>query len=310
VDVTRFAVRTLTLNPSIDVSSDAERIAPTRKVRTCNERIDPGGGGINVARVLHRMGMKVEAVFLAGGATGGAFDGLVERQGLARRALAIADDTRTSLTIHETSTGKEYRFVPEGPTITSDELAQCHAAVAEAQCDYFVASGSLPPGVPAGFYADVGAQVRAQGARFILDTSGAELEAALAAGGIYLVKASGEELDPAAASEIVRRGQAELVAVTLGPKGALLASAQCTFFLPALATEPKSTVGAGDSFLAGMTYGLASGLEPLGALRIAVAAGAAATLSPGTDLAYREDVERLLEQVPQPQPALPREAPR
>jgi 6-phosphofructokinase 2 len=300
--MTRFAVRTLTLNPSIDVSSDAEQIVPTRKVRTCNERIDPGGGGINVARVLHRLGLKVEALFLAGGATGGAFDALLERQGLARRALAIIDDTRTSLTIHETSTGKEYRFVPEGPTITKDELDACNAAVAAAQCDYFVASGSLPPGVPADFYARVGAQARAQGAHFILDTSGAELEAALAAGGIYLIKASGEELDPGAASEIVRRGQAELVAVTLGPKGALLASAQGAVFLPALATEPASTVGAGDSFLAGMTYGLATGREPLAALRIAVAAGAAATLSPGTDLAYREDVEHLLEQVPQPRP--------
>ena len=299
--MTRFTVRTLTLNPSIDVSSEAERVEPERKVRTCCERIDPGGGGINVARVLQRFGVAVEALFLAGGATGRAFDELLGRAGLERRAVAIADDTRTSLTIHEHSTGQEYRFVPEGPTVTADELQLCRDAIAAARCDYFVASGSLPPGVPDDFYASVGNTVRDQGARFILDTSGAELRMALAAGGIFLIKASGEEIEPAAASDIVRAGQAELVAVTLGREGALLVDSSGTMFLPTAATDAVSTVGAGDSFLGGMTYGLATGLDPAAAFRIAVASGAAATLSPGTDLCYPDDVRRLLEQVPEPE---------
>ena len=293
-------VVTLTLNPSIDVSSDAEAVVPERKVRTCNERIDPGGGGINVARVLHRLGTEVEAIFLAGGATGDAFDALLGRTGLTRRRVSIADDTRTSLTIHEHSTGKEYRFVPEGPAIGPGELDACREAVEAMSCDYFVASGSLPPGVPDDFYAAMGQIARERGARFILDTSGAELKAALAAGGIYLLKASKEELDRAAAEAIVRERQAEQVALTLGRGGALLVNPDGTFFLPTLATEPVSTVGAGDSFLGGMTHGLAKGLPPLEAFRIAVAAGAAATLSPGTDLAYPEQLWRLLEQVPQP----------
>ena len=298
---TRFAVRTLTLNPSIDVSSETDTVEPTRKVRTCNERIDPGGGGINVARVLQRLGLEVEAVFLAGGATGGSLDALLARAGLARRRVAIADDTRTSLTIRERSTGAEYRFVPEGPAIAADELEACLAALAAAASDYLVASGSLPPGVPDGFYATVGERARAQGARLVLDTSGAELRAALAAGGIFLVKASGEELDPTAAHTIVRAGQAEQVAITLGPDGALLVNREGAFFVPAVTTEPVSTVGAGDSFLAGMTFALATGLAPPEALRVAAAAGAAATLSPGTDLAYPGDVWRLLEQVPAPE---------
>jgi 6-phosphofructokinase 2 len=298
----RFAVRTLTLNPSIDVSSDTGKVEPTRKVRTCNERIDPGGGGINVARVLHRFGTSVEALFLAGGATGGSLDELLKRVGLARRRVPIADDTRTSLTIHEHSTGLEYRFVSEGPTITRAELEECCKAVATAECDYFVASGSLPPGVPDDFYAIVGEQVRERGARFVLDTSGAELDAAIAVGGIHLVKASGEELKPAAAADIVRSGRAELVTLTLGRDGAELITRAGRFALPAVRTEVVSTVGAGDSFLAGMTYGLATGLEPIAAFRIAVAAGAAATLSPGTDLCYPEDVERLLALVADPEP--------
>jgi len=299
--MTRYAVRTLTLNPSIDVSSDTDKVEPTRKVRTCNERIDPGGGGINVARVLHRFGTNVEAIFLAGGATGDAFDALLERTRLSRRVVRIADDTRTSLTIHDRSTGNEYRFVPEGPTIEPAELDACRDAIAAERSDWFVASGSLPPGVPEDFYATARAMACREGGRFILDTSGAELRAALSAGGIFLVKASGEELAPAAAAEIVAQRRAEQVAVTLGREGALLVNAGGTYFLPTLQTEPVSTVGAGDSFLGGLTCGLARGLDPLHAFRLAVAAGAAATLSPGTDLAYPEDVERLLDAIPQPE---------
>jgi 6-phosphofructokinase 2 len=299
--MTRFAVRTLTLNPAIDVSSDTETVEPERKVRTCNERIDPGGGGINVARVLHRLGTSVEAIYLAGGATGGSLDKLLERAGLVRRLVTIADDTRTSLTIHERSSRREYRFVPEGPTIDAAELRACFDAIAAAGSVYFVASGSLPPGVPDDFYVAAAQHARDGGARWVLDTSGAELRLALSAGGIFLLKSSCEELDENAAGELVRNGKVEHVALTCGREGALLISAEGVFSLPSLPTDVVSTVGAGDSFLGGMTHGLATGLPPIEAFRVAVASGAAATLSAGTDLAYPDDVGRLLEQVPQPQ---------
>lgn len=299
--MTHFRVRTLTLNPSIDVSSEADKVEPERKIRTCCERIDPGGGGINVARVLQRLGTEVEAIYLAGGATGRAFEQLLSKENLIGRPVWIEDDTRTSLTIHEHSGGREYRFVPEGPTVSADELRACLDAIAGAGSEVFVASGSVPPGVPDNIYATVCAATRKAGARFILDTSGDELRGALAAGGIYLVKASKEELDRQAAERIVAAGQAELVALTLGGDGALLVSTDGTWSLPALQVEPVSTVGAGDSFLAGMTYGLAEGLEPLEAFRMAVAAGTAATLSPGTDLAYPNDVRRLLPSVGAPE---------
>ena len=301
--MTHFAVRTLTLNPSIDVSSETDKVEPERKVRTCCERIDPGGGGINVARALNRFEIGVEAIFLAGGATGKAFDALLEREKLTRRWVEIADDTRTSLTIHERSGSREYRFVPEGPDVTPEELKACLEAIAQGTSDYFVASGSLPPCVPDSFYATVGAQIRRAGARLVLDTSGGELKETIAAGGIFLLKASKEEIDPSAALEIVASGHAKLVTVTLGSDGATLIDAEGAHFLPSLDMEPVSTVGAGDSFLAGMTYGLAIGLPPVDAFRIAVAAGAAATLSEGTDLAYPADVERLLVRVPQPRRA-------
>lgn len=299
--MTRFTVRTLTLNPSIDVSSEAERVEPEKKVRTCCERIDPGGGGINVARVLQRFGVDVEALFLAGGATGAAFDELVARGGLVRRWVRIADDTRTSLTVHERAGGREFRFVPEGPTITAEELAQCRAAFVDAPCDWLVASGSLPPGVPDDFYAGIGRAAREHGARFILDTSGDALDAALAAGGVHVLKVSKEELDADAASRIVAEGRADHVALTLGSEGALLIGRDGIWALPSFKVEIVSTVGAGDSFLAGMTYGLAQGMPATEAFRVAVAAGAAATLEPGTDVAYPKKTLALLERVPQPE---------
>ena len=300
--MTRFTVRTLTLNPSIDVSSEAEKVEPEKKIRTCCERIDPGGGGINVARVLQRFGMDVEALFLAGGATGAAFDQLVAAERLARHWVRIGEDTRTSLTIHERGTGREFRFVPEGPTIKESELAACQEAVAASECDWFVASGSVPPGVPADFYGDVGRAARERGARFILDTSGDELEAALPAGGIHLLKASKEEFSRARAIEAVEQGRAEHVALTLGRDGAMLVAREGSWFLPSFKVETVSTVGAGDSFLAGMTYGLGKGMPVTEAFRVAVAAGAAATLEPGTDVAYPEKTLALLERVPQPEP--------
>ncbi len=297
----RLAVRTLTPNPSIDVSSEAEAVEPEKKVRTCCERIDPGGGGINVARVLQRFGIEVEAIFLAGGATGGALDGLLERAGLQRQLVPIQDDTRTSLTIRERASGREYRFVPEGPAVSPDELKACLETIGEGASDYFVASGSLPPCVPDSFYATVGAQVRQGGAKLILDTSGGELKEAIAVGGIFLLKASKEEMDRETATNVVACGRAAHVALTLGGEGALLVEREGTLFLPAFEVETVSTIGAGDSFLAGMTYGLARGMAAAEAFRVAVAAGAAATLEPGTDVAYPEKTMRLLKRVPQPE---------
>lgn len=311
--MSRFTVRTVTLNPSIDVSSDTEAVRPTVKLRIRNERLDPGGGGINVARVLHRLGTRVEALFLAGGPTGAVLDALLERQGLARRALPIADDTRTSLTVHERATGCEYRFVPEGPDVTEAELDACLAAAAADDCDFLVASGSLPPGVPDDIYVRIARRAPAN-AKFILDTSGPELMAALAAGGVFLVKPSKGELEQLAgrslasraalaecAGAIVSGGQAAQVAITLGRDGALLVNAEGAFALPAVAVATRSTVGAGDSFLAGMTHGFATGLGALDSFRFGAACGAASALSPGTGLAHPDDARRLLAQIGEPE---------
>jgi 6-phosphofructokinase 2 len=212
--------------------------------------------------------------------------------------------------VHECETGREYRFTPLGPEITPDECERCLATLREVDCDYFVASGSLPPGISTDFYARAGRIVRERGMRFVLDTSGEALASTLAAGGVHLVKPSAGELRQlagrelagtddiaAAAMDIVRAGQAELVAVTLGHQGAVLARAEGVTVLPAIAIEAKSAVGAGDSFLATMLFALAEGREPVEAFRYGMAGGAASVLNPGTGLAHPDDIARLLPMV-------------
>jgi 6-phosphofructokinase 2 len=285
------SIATLTLNPTIDASYDVDRIVPTHKIRTRNERYEPGGGGINVARVFCRLGGAATCLYLSGGGTGAAFDGLVDDLGLPRRRIEIAEPTRIAGAVHECETGLEYRFTPAGPTISADEGNRCLDALRKIECDYFVASGSLPPGIAADFYVRAGEIARERGIAFVLDTSGEALKQTLTAGGVHLAKPSvgelrqfvGRELTTpdeigAAAMEIVRAGQAELVGAT---------------FLPAFEIEARSAVGAGDSFLATMLFALASGRDAVDAFRYGMAGGAASVLNPGTGLAQPDDIERL-----------------
>jgi 6-phosphofructokinase 2 len=300
------SIATLTLNPTIDVSLEVDRVFHTGKMRGRNERHDPGGGGINVARVFVRLGGDARCFSLSDGATGVALDGLLDLHQLVRSRIPIKGETRVSTTVFERGRGREYRFVTDGPVVAPGEWQDCLERLASARCDYLVASGSLPQGVPEDFYARVAALANRRGIRFVLDSSGAALAAGLAGRMVFLVKPSigelraltgqplvGEDEIAEAASGIVRRGEADHVAVTMGRDGALLANSSGTLRLPAIPVKARSTVGAGDSFLAAMVHDLASGREPADAFRFGLAAGAAAALNPGTNLAHADDIRRL-----------------
>ena len=299
-------VATLTLNPAIDGSCETDKVVPTHKVRTSTERYDPGGGGINVARVLARLGERVEVVYCAGGATGALLDELLGERELTRHRIPIHDHTRMSLSVYERSSGKEFRFVPEGPLLDESEwraaLEQCVASASP----WLVASGSLPRGVPADFYAQLARAVAPQGTRLVVDSSGPALRAALDVGGLWLVKPSQGEFEAlighklhgwreigAAALEMVHAGKAAHVAVTLGHFGAVMAHAGGVERHAALDVEVRSATGAGDSFVAGMVHGFLRGEDAAGAFRWGMAAGTAAVLSPGTDLCRPADVQAM-----------------
>lgn len=304
------SIATLTMNPTIDVSYDVGQVRHTHKMRTENEHYAPGGGGINVARVFVRLGGNARCFYLSGGATGPALDGLIDLHQLVRTRIAIAGPTRIAADILEHDTGKEYRFTPAGPHVREAEWQECLDRLAEADCDVLVMSGSLPPGVPDDFYARVSRLMRKRGREVVLDSSGKALAAGIAEGGLLLVKPSQGELQDftgrkledveaigKAAMEIVESGKARLVAVTMGHEGAVLARTEGPVFLPALKIDAASAVGAGDSFVAAMVHALCRGDSELEAFRRGMAAGSAAVLRAGTDLARPADIEGMLERI-------------
>lgn len=304
------AIATLTMNPTIDKGSSVEQVIPGRKLRCKPPRHEPGGGGINVSRAIHRLGGQSVALYTAGGATGHMLQDLLGDEGVINhRPIPIEGLTRQNLTVLEESSEQQYRFGMPGPTLQDAEWQQCldELAILEPKTGYIVASGSLPSGVPEDFYARVASSGREMDTRIIVDTSGKPLRLA-AREGVYLLKPNlrelrqlaGRELDDeaqqeAAAREIVETGQSEVVVVSRGAGGALLVSSTGQKLLRSPTVPIRSRVGAGDSMVAGIVLALARGASLSDAVRFGVAAGAAAVMTPGTELCRREDVERLYE---------------
>lgn len=300
-------ILTLTVNPALDISTSTMEVLSGHKLRCGSSRLDPGGGGVNVSRVVRRLGGRSLAMFTAGGPIGDAYRRLIEAERVPCLVVPIGGSTRESLTVDEVSTGNQFRFVLDGPQLSDEEWGTCLDFVAQAVTagGYLVASGSLPPGVPSDFYARVVRLAREAGARCVIDSNGPALAEALEEG-TFLVKPSRRELgeylgavidseqsELEAASALIARGAAEYVALTLGAKGALLASGSGTVRLPAPPVHVVSTVGAGDSFLAAFVLRLAQERSVEDAFRAAVAAGTAAVMRPATELCHRVDVEEL-----------------
>lgn len=302
---------TLTINPTIDLSTAVAEVTPEHKLRCNPERRDPGGGGLNVARVIRELGGEALALYPRGGPTGELLEQLLEQKGLRRWSISIAGHTRENFTVTDKKSHREFRFVMPGPTLSEKEWQACLESLSTvaADAEYMVASGSLAPGVPVDFYARVARVARKQNARLVLDTSGEPLRAALEEG-VFFAKPNRKEFrdmmgaqmdDPAAmaaaARSFLEKGRAEVLVVSMGADGALLTTRDGQFRATPPPVETHSSVGAGDSFVAGMTLGLARGLQPQEAFRWGIACGTAALLTEGTDLCRRMDVERLLAQV-------------
>lgn len=300
-------ILSIALNPAIDISSDADAVRHTHKTRTHNQRQHAGGGGINVARVIVELGGQCELLYLSGGATGTLLEAMLEPLGVKQHRFRIHDPVRVAFNVRELSTNLEYRFVPEGPEVTEEELAPVFDLLETSDADYIVASGSLPRGVAGDTYARMADIAARKKARFILDTSGEALHETLAKAKVFLVKPSlgelasfaGQKIDHenagAAAQAIVRSGAAQYIAVTLGADGAILVGADSIHRVPAIEVPVKSAVGAGDSFVAAMTWSLAEGHEIGEAFCFGLAAGAAAVMTSGTELCRRADVLALYE---------------
>ncbi|MDW5611360.1 1-phosphofructokinase family hexose kinase [Mycolicibacterium sp. D5.8-2] len=302
--MTPLSIVTLTMNTALDVAADADEVVPTEKVRCRAVRYDAGGGGVNVARFARVLGATVSAVFTAGGSTGSRVIDMVEAAGVPGVPVPIEGATRESFTVNERATGKQYRFVLPGPVLSPGEEARCLEALRQAaySAQFVVASGSLPPGVPLDFYQRVADMCREAGALLILDTSGGGLSHITS--GVYLLKPSVRELrecvgrplpteaeQRAAAHELIDRGIARIVVVSLGAQGALLAASSHSERFPALPVAAVSGIGAGDAMVAGITVGLAEGWTLDRAVRYGIAAATAKLQTPATSVFDRADVE-------------------
>jgi len=246
-----------------------------------------------------------------GGAIGKLLRQLLDQEGVASHTWTIAGETRENFFVDEIGAGQQYRFILPGPRLHESEWQECLKLVSalEPFPRYLVASGSLPDGVPDDFYAQVARIAKQRGANFVLDTSGPALAAA-ANEGVDLIKPNLREMreltgsEPSdayawevAAKDLVGTGKAAVVALTMGHLGAALVTRGEVLRAPPIPLTPRSAAGAGDSFLAALIWRLASGASCADAFRLAVAAGAAALLHPGTALCRPDDVARLANQV-------------
>ncbi len=306
-----LSIVTLTMNPAVDESTSVPYVLPDRKLRCQAPTYEPGGGGINVARAIRKLGGDALLCFPVAGPAGELLKRLLDAEGLRYTPMPVNGWTRENLNVLEEVSGRQFRFCMPGAALGDHEwpifldwVRQLRPAP-----DFLVASGSLPPGVPVDFYARLAAVGRQIGSRVVLDTSGAPLARAVDEG-VYLLKPSlqefralmgepeGDESNLAnLAAIVVKRGWCEILVLSLGAGGALWVTASERERLASPAVRVKSSVGAGDSMVGGIVLSLARGRAIGEAVRFGVAAGAAAVMNPGTALCRREDVERLYPQV-------------
>lgn len=298
------SIVTVTLNPSIDRSFSVERAVPEIKLEAADDRRDPGGGGVNVARAVTRLGGNVTAIWSRGGHTGTLLEELIEKEGVQQAPIPIGDWTRENVIVRERVSGQQYRFGLPGPSFTQEDLARHAERLADVRADYLVYSGSLPQGVTPEWFAERVSTAPA-GSRVVVDTKGAALERALEVG-VFLIKPNIDELRAItrleldvdervedAARSIIERGGAQMVLVSLGRGGAMLVTKGDALHIRAPNVRIRSKVGAGDSMLGGVVSALSRGWAPEDAARFGVAAGSAAVMNEGTELCRREDTERL-----------------
>lgn len=298
---------TMTLNPAIDKSSSVAHVVAERKLYCKRPRFEPGGGGVNVSRAIKKLGGESMLLYPAGGLTGERLQGLLDEEGLNHRPFPIEGLIRESLVVMEESTGRQYRFGMPGPEFQEQEWEQFLTALSamDPAPDYLVASGSLPPGVPADFYPRVARAGKKKGAKTIIDASGEALEEALKEG-VYLIKPNvrefrelvGEDIKEesqikAAAQKMVKSGRCEVLVISLGAAGALMVSEEISEHILPPTVPIVSKVGAGDSMVAGIVLSLARGKPLRESVLFGAAAGTSAVMTPGTELCRREDAERL-----------------
>ncbi|HLP63421.1 1-phosphofructokinase family hexose kinase [Flavobacterium sp.] len=299
------SITTLTVNPSLDKSTNFTGLIPEKKIRCEKPRYDAGGGGINVSKAISKLGGNSLCVFTSGGSTGELLEELVASEGIETSVLKTKNWTRENFIAFENTTKAQYRFGFPGNEFSEDEKETILSTIEELKTSFLVISGSLNEGLEPNFYQKIIEVAKKSDVKIIVDTSGEALEKIVETG-VYLIKPNIGELAKLigverlelpeveqAAKDLITKGSAEIVVVSLGADGAILVTKDETHLVKAPKVEKKSTVGAGDSMVGGMVWALSHNKPLKEVIQLGVCCGTAATMNEGTQLFKKEDVERL-----------------
>lgn len=306
----KMKIVTLTMNPVLDKTAEANLVVPEKKTRCETPVYEPGGGGLNVSRAIKKLGGESLAFFLAGGDNGKKVEQLLKEEKVTSKKINSGANTRENLMVYDKKTGHQYRFVMPGPEIEEKHWKKVLEELEKLspKPTYLVASGSLPPGVPDDFYARIASYSKKNDIRFVLDTSGPSMREAMDVG-VHLLKPNlreiGDMLDKnemtgmeleESVKEILRKDYCKVLVVSLGAKGALMArqNDMMEYIVPP-AMPVVSAVGAGDSMVGGILVGCIKGFWPEQSVRYGVAAGTAAAMTPGSELCRKEDTDKIFE---------------
>lgn len=305
----KCAIATLTLNPAVDVTYEVDRLIRDQKVHARHVRHDPGGNGINVGRALKLLGVEAHNFCVVAGEIGELLERLLAAELDHIHPERVAGETRINCTLLELDDPVQYEVSGIGPALDAGVLERIEQALQSTCCNGLgVMTGSIPPGVPADVYGRMAASLRERGGRPVVDTYGELLVNAIAAKP-FLIKPNRYELESycerkladtgavAAEARRLQRGGVEYVCVSMGADGAVLCGPENTWLATAPAVKVRSTVGAGDSMVAGLVAALARNDAPAAALRLAVACGTGTTMHPGTELFTAAEVQSLAERI-------------
>jgi 6-phosphofructokinase 2 len=302
-------ITTLTLNPALDKSAQVDQFVPEQKLKCHSIQYQAGGGGVNISRVLHTLQVKNKCIFTSGGDTGLYLKKLLVKENIDLKTIAVNSWTRENLSIVDTKTKLQYRFgMPGNDLNTSDiELIKTELTNEVKDNSILVLSGSLSEKTPSNLYATLLKMLAGKNVKVVIDTSGQALIETLKEN-VYLVKPNQRELAQLAgkeflskneqedfAMELINSKKAKLVVVSMGARGAFLASSEGIFYKSAPSVKVKSTIGAGDSMVAGMVYAIQQGLSSEEILKWGVVCGVATTMTEGTNLASQENINKVLE---------------
>ena len=301
---------TVTLNPAVDRELTVADIVFDTVLRASDWRVDCGGKGFNVARMLKSLGVSSVALGFAAGKSGELLNDKLHSLGIETEFVWVEGETRTNVSIVSADKGHYVKVNEPGPTITEADLAQLAQKIGDRvqAGDWWVLAGSLPPGVPPMYYTELITIIQSAGAKVFLDTSDEALRQNCGAKPL-LVKPNDEEaheltgLPVNTPAEIAAVGKAisamgpVSVVISLGKQGAVLIDAGKAW----LAASPKivaaNPIGAGDSMVAGIVWGLSQGDSMQDALCKGIACGAATASQKGTSVGSLAQVKELLEKV-------------